>query len=731
MNAYFKYLLVSIFIATVLLIVFVQFNSNRSINRLIDGNQSVLNHIEVKTNLQRLQTAVVMIESKVKGAVISGSVSDTDLLVSEIKAADTLLLTLDSLTTDSALLPLIHDLNTLVKSKIEFNNNIIDIFKTRGKAEAEKLINTHKGKNLTDSIKAISASIESEHERLATALIQEADINGAKAKTLGTIMAGIAALASIFTFVYAAFKVQQQQQLITRLNKSEKKAKEAVQTKENFLANMSHEIRTPLNAILGYTNLLLRKDIDRESHQQIQTIQKSGENLLTIVNDVLDLSKIEAGMMRIESAPFSIRGLAHSVETMLKPKAAEKQLQLTTKVDESLPDDLEGDATRLTQILINLIGNAIKFTHKGSIVVNISNLGIANNEIKTGITVSDTGIGIEKEKLSLIFERFQQAEDAVTRKYGGTGLGLAIVYELVLLQNGTITANSQPGQGTTFDIIIPYRISSQKAPAASNISNKSAINTAFNNIKILVAEDNEINQTLIRHLFKEWNLNYDIANNGKEAIALLQNNSYALVLMDIQMPEMDGYTAAMQIRGSLKMDIPIIAMTAHAMAGEREKCLSYGMNDYISKPIKEELLYAIISRFTGSSIPNPATPESAENTAGVYNTINLQYMKEISMGNIEYERDVTEQFIEVIPEDIKMLDEYWQAGNITALKQTAHDMKTSVSVMGLTEKLQPVLDALEHEELSETSFRQHYSMLTDICVHAVAEAKVFYNTLKG
>src|SRR4030095_1594590 len=350
-----------------------------------------------------------------------------------------------------------------------------------------------------------------------------------------------------FSFSYVAYKVRQQQHLITRLNISEKKAKVAAQAKENFLANMSHEIRTPLNAILGFTNLLQRRDLDKESKGIILTIQRSGENLLAIINDVLDLSKIEAGMMRIESAPFSIRGLIHSIETMFLLKAAEKQLLLTTSVNSDMPDTLEGDATRLTQILVNLLGNAIKFTSSGNIAVRVEKNGITDNTVNTLIKVSDTGIGIEKEKLNTIFERFQQAEDTVTRRYGGTGLGLSIVQELVLLQHGAITADSRPGTGTTFSITIPYKISSEIITPVSK-SLPEEIETGFDDVKVLVVEDNEINQSLIRHLFDSWNLAFEIAGNGKEALEKLTYRHYDLVLMDIQMPEMDGYSATQEIR---------------------------------------------------------------------------------------------------------------------------------------------------------------------------------------
>jgi len=730
MNRYFRYLLLAIFIIAVLLIVFLQFNSNRSINKLIQGNENMLSDLEIKTNLQRLQTDIFTLESKMRGAVISGQSTDLWHLFEEINSVNESLQKLDILAKDKNIQPLLARLNRLVDSKTTFNRAVLDTFRAKGKLRAEALINTQFGKKITDSVKLVCSSIDALHQLTVTSLIREADTNGQRARILGSIIAIIAVMVSLFAFGYVTYELRRQQRFIARLNISEKKAKEAAKIKENFLANMSHEIRTPLNAILGFTNLLQRKEIDGEAKEYVQTIQRSGENLMTIVNDILDLSKIEAGMMRIESAPFSIRGLVHSIATMFAPKAAEKQLRLTASVSDGVPDTLQGDATRLTQILVNLIGNAIKFTPTGNIDILITNEGIENNIINTSIRVKDTGIGIEKEKLNKIFDRFQQAEDSVTRRYGGTGLGLSIVYELVMMQHGKIEADSTRGAGTTFTIHIPYTIPAGAAIHHAIKNTPEPFISNLNEVKVLIVEDNEINQSLIRHLFTNWNISFNICSNGKEAIDILKQEAFNIILMDIQMPVMDGYTAVQEIRLSLKLDTPVIAMTAHAMPGEREKCLSYGMNEYISKPIKEEQLLKLIAQFAGSR----NTTQTGQLHATIKNNyafryINLDYMKNISQGDREYEKTVTNQFLEMVAEHLKDIDQYWQQGNTTALRQTAHNMKTSVSIMGLTEQLLPYLDALEHESLTGTSFQQYFHSLNEICTKASEEAKTFYQSL--
>ena len=728
----FIYYILAGFVLGTLLLIYIQFNSWKNINNLIAGNEKLLNEFKVSSELKDLEKDVITVESKIQGTVSTNGTTHIEGLETEIQQIESGLNQLQKISDDDNSVKYIDELDTLVHEKLKFSHQIMDSFHIAGKTAAENMIATQKGKKQTDSISNTIQKIESTRKILLANVILSVDKSGKDALRFSTILIALVLFSTAALFWYIINTIRRQIQLIADLNVSEKKVKEAAQVKENFMANMSHEIRTPMNAILGFTNLLQRKKLDDESKKYVQTIQKSGENLLTIVNDILDLSKIEAGMMRIESAPFSIGGLLHSVEVMFKGKANEKQLQLSTIVADSLPDKLEGDATRLTQILVNLIGNALKFTQTGSITITITNEGEKNSIVNTGIIITDTGIGIEKEKLHSIFERFQQADETVTRKFGGTGLGLSIVKDLVLLQHGKIYAQSEPGKGTSFHITIPYKIAAKEVKQNYSEANPSINKNNFEEVYILVAEDNEINQSLIIHLFKSWNLAFDMVNNGKEAIEILQlnPNKYGLILMDIQMPEIDGYMASQEVRHTLKSDIPIIAMTAHALAGEREKCLSYGMNEYISKPIREELLHDLISRFAQVNKSTKAqSKETVFTNNKSYQYINLEYMKKVSCGNIEYEKTVTQQFIEAIPEDLREIEKAWKQNDIISLRQLAHDMKTTVSVMGLNEVLQPYLDTMEYDNLTEKSFLHHLSSITFICNKALDEAKEFYASL--
>ena len=523
-------------------------------------------------------------------------------------------------------------------------------------------------------------------------------------------------------------RLRKQEQLIMQLDISEKKAKEAARIKENFMANMSHEIRTPLNAILGFTNLLKMRAMEHTSQEFVGSIQKAGENLLTIINDILDLSKIEAGMMRVENNPFSVRGLFLSIKTLFSEKIKEKRLEIKYEIDAQVPDTLIGDATRLTQILVNLIGNAIKFTEKGHVFIHIYNKQVNGAHMELGFSISDTGIGIEKNKIPGIFDRFHQAEDSTTRNYGGTGLGLSIVKDLLLLQHGHIEVDSDLGKGTTFRFFIPYLISSEQFTESVLTDDNTLKQYTSGEINLLIVDDNEMNQSLMKHLLNEWNLCYDIAGNGAGALELLKHHKYDMVLMDIQMPGMDGYSATHHMRTVLKLDVPIIAMTAHALAGEREKCLSFGMNEYLSKPISEQQLYTFITRFTGGNAKRIAGLNNEQVNAEIYSCIDLSYIKEVSKGNVLYEKNVTGQFLEMVPKALMEIDTALLTNDFVTISHVAHNLKTSISIMGMTGQLEDILDNLEYI-YDEDTIREDAESLKVISGIALKEAADFYETL--
>lgn len=714
-----------------LLLIFIQYNWAKNLNTLIEGNEKLAFELTVSGQLKELERDILSVESRIRGTINTGDTAFIAGLENQITYIEADIDKLKQVPGNERSVRYIDLLDRLVHDKLNYSQQLLRVYYGQGKPAAEALIATQRGKHLTDSIMVTARNIELGRQRHLSAVTTTIDNSGTNALHLGIILISFVLVCGAFIFWYIINTIRRQNSLIRQLHLSEKRVREAAAVKENFMANMSHEIRTPMNAILGFTNLLQRKqELDAESRQYVQTIQRSGENLLTIVNDILDLSKIEAGMMRIEAAPFSIRGLLHSVETLMQSKAAEKNLQFKTTVDDDLPDVLDGDAIRLTQILVNLIGNAIKFTDRGSVTVRLKAGKKEEGKIWVSVIVSDTGIGIEPQKQQTIFERFQQAEDSVTRKYGGTGLGLAIVRDLVDLQGGTIEMASEVGEGTTFHLRIPYSISRQQAEEFGTTRTALVSQSSFDDLRVLIVEDNEINQSLLQNIFRHWNIHFQIAANGKEAIHHLKQQPFDLILMDIQMPEMDGYTATQKIRTELRLSTPVIAMTAHAMAGEREKCLSYGMNDYISKPVREDQLYNKIRQFARADSTAIATQVSPDNPpAPTYNYIRLNYLREVSAGDKAYEQLVTEQFLEMLPVELAALQAAWKENDIPAMQREAHNLKTTISVMGLNERLQPYLDVFEYEVPTDERFQQLFLQLQAACNAAIEEAKHFHQHL--
>ena len=371
-NQRFMLYLLGIFITTIILIVFLQYNSNSNINKLIHGNESLINEFQIIGNTQKLQTDMLYIESQIHRAVIGEDSSYFEGIRNKEKNVRTNLNNLKSLILTDSTQGLIQQIDSLIEEKLNFGENVLNVLFTKGQSAAEEMYKRRKGTyTMGEIVNAIDLLIKPRQQYL-TQLAIDADKSGHRAREWGIILAIIAGLACMFTFWYISKKINRQQQLYDQLNESEKRVREAGIMKENFMANMSHEIRTPMNAILGFTNLLQKEPLNEKSRKFVNSIQNSGENLMTIINDVLDFSKIEAGMMRIEANSFSLRGLLHSVETMFASRIQPKNLRLTVDVEKSIPDVLKGDAVRLTQILVNLVNNSVKFTNTGSIDIRVT-----------------------------------------------------------------------------------------------------------------------------------------------------------------------------------------------------------------------------------------------------------------------------------------------------------------------------------------------------------------------
>jgi signal transduction histidine kinase/CheY-like chemotaxis protein/HPt (histidine-containing phosphotransfer) domain-containing protein len=711
-----RYLVLWLFLFGIIIILFLQVISGYNINRLIGGNKSLLRELQVQNDLRTLEVDLLIIESDIRGAVISGNENHLRNIQANNRDVEQELQKFQDILKSKIPDSELGLLRNLLQQKRDFTQQVIDAFFDDGKVAAEALINTNKGTIIRDNIIDEITKIENNRQAQLRSITDSIELTGKRARIWGFVITAMALLALIMAFLFVINQGKQQQKMIKALNESERRSKDLANMQEQFLANMSHEIRTPMNAMLGFTNLLKRTELNPMQREYVQNIHSAGENLLTLVNDILDLSKIEAGMMHIEETRFSLRSMISSVGAMFIEKIREKDLSLDVHIDKEVPDILSGDAIRLTQILVNLISNAVKFTDDGAISVHVQLLSTTATDARIRICVKDTGIGIAPEKQSAIFERFHQAELETTRRFGGTGLGLAIVKQLIEIQGGTIRLKSQPGKGSEFIVELGYKLP-DLAQLYSEALAEQEEQVPLRKIKVLIAEDNPMNQQLVKHLMKSWSIDYFMVSTGAEAVEELSKNSYSIVLMDIQMPVMDGYTATSVIRNELSLDVPIIAMTAHAMVGEKEKCLQLGMNDYVSKPIKETVLYNIIARHAQH------IPEKNHS----YQHIQLEYLHQLSGNDEAFEKEILKQFVTQVPDELSQLKEFIRESNFDGVRRTAHSLKSTVGYVGLAGQLHPCLEKMEKDAIEEnsTDFTSNYEHIKSVCELAINDVKAF------
>lgn len=484
--------------------------------------------------------------------------------------------------------------------------------------------------------------------------------------------------------------VNERKEFEKQLEESRQKAEESLETRKLFLANISHEIRTPISAISGMSGILADTEISETQKQYVNAIQSSSKSLMVIVNDILDMSKLESGKFSAEFIPFELRSILDPLYTTYLLKTDEKGIAFNIEYPNDMPQWLFGDPTRLGQILNNLISNAIKFTDTGKVTLKIT-FEKKGKHNEFSFSVTDTGIGIDQEKLKTIFEFFSQEDNTITRRFGGTGLGLAISKSIAELLGGEITVESEKNVGSTFKFCL-------NMPEAKVQSKNEAIDQSdLTGKNILIVEDNELNRFLAVTILKKWNANIHIAVNGEEAVKAVSNLEIDIVLMDIQMPVMDGVAAAVAIRSELKSNVPIIALTANALESEKEKCWQAGMNEYITKPYNPEFLREKIILLTEHN--SKTEDQNSEH-------ISLENLNILLNGSKEQMIRMTKVFLEQIEKHFNELKLALNENDLDQITAVTHKLKSSFQLFGLSktgvllERIEQRAKTLESHDLN-------------------------------
>ncbi len=503
------------------------------------------------------------------------------------------------------------------------------------------------------------------------------------------------------SYISIGTDITQRNSIEFELKKAKESAEKSLRVKNEFLANMSHEIRTPLNAVIGFTDLLLETQLNPEQRSHLETMRNSGEILLSLINNILDLSKLESEKLKIEEIPFNLVKSFNTVLKLMKLKTDEKGIALDLKIEPNTPIQVIGDPTRLEQILLNLIGNAVKFTNKGSIQVTLKQLSETADTSEIYFEVKDTGIGIVSNKINTVFGAFSQAKSDTSRIYGGTGLGLTIVKKLVGLLNGGIKVESKFGEGSVFKITLPFKKDLENV----NLEEKEKYFSIEKplELSILLVEDNKTNQLLAKTRLERWKCKVDIANNGIEGVKKAQQKTYDLILMDIQMPVMDGYEATKIIKNDISKKasrVPIIAMTAYATNADIKRAKDSGMDDYIFKPFKPKELYNILDKYGRPSkernlkYSNDSEVEIVTKAEKKYTDLNFLY--EETQGEKSILILLIESFLKDIEEFFKIADIEFKNQNLKALYEATHKVKPSITMFGISE-MESMMHLLVHK----------------------------------
>jgi PAS domain S-box-containing protein len=507
-------------------------------------------------------------------------------------------------------------------------------------------------------------------------------------------------------------------------------AQEAVKSKQQFLSNMSHEIRTPMNAIIGFTKVILKTDLSEKQREYLNAIKTSGDALIVLINDILDLAKVDAGKMSFEKIPFRLSSSISSMLHLFELKIFEKNLQLITEYDKRIPEVLMGDSVRLHQIILNLVSNAVKFTDQGSIKVAVELISENDKNVSVQFMVKDTGIGIADSKKETIFDDFQQASSGTSRIYGGTGLGLAIVKKLIEAQDGNITLESEISKGSSFTFTLVF----EKTTSEPSFEEILELDEDNKNIKVLIVEDILLNQLLMKTLLDDFGFERDIADNGLIAIEKLQSKSYDIILMDLQMPEMNGFEATEYIRNTMNSKIPIIALTADVTTTDLARCTEVGMNDYIAKPVNERILYSKIIGLVKKRSKTKDQEIEYQLTQEKLKYVDLSYLNQRTKSNPQLMMEMISLYLDQTPVLINEMKKNFTEKNWDGLSAAVHKIIPSFSIMGISNDYETLARKIYESTKAQQAMDDIENMLRtleDVCTYACSELTEEYNKIKS
>lgn len=569
---------------------------------------------------------------------------------------------------------------------------------------------TQKNKELTDKLRSLIAAEEERQMQRISEQTKTLTEGTQETNRLIAVFCVVASFLLLLVCLVIISYIRKNTAYNIALNKAKSEAEELARTKEFFLANMSHEIRTPMNSIAGFTEQVLQTPLTDEQQKQLNIIKKSADHLLGILNDVLDYSKLQAGKLQLESNNFKPDEILKEIVMLMKPQAEKKSLKLFFQLENSFPEVLLGDELRLRQILLNLTSNAIKFTEKGEVKIHATSSAENANKVKLILRITDTGIGIEKNKLSKIFDEFEQADTSVSRKYGGTGLGLSITKKLVELQNGTIEIKSEVSKGSEVTVSIPYLIGS--SVFESENGEQFTLNEKLKNKKILIVDDEEYNRALLATILKKWGIKYTETNDGNSALEELKRNDYDVILLDIRMSGISGTETTKLIRqnqNSAKANIPIIALTAATSESDILQYKSSGINEFLAKPFKEielheKLLTVLNLTDKKTFFVQKRNILRGENTdiSEPSESYNLNDLYRLANGNEKFISEMLQTFIDSTEEGIAQIKKSTQEQQWDKVVHYAHKIAAPCLHLNTTELLK-LLNEIEQKARSKNT----------------------------